>query len=493
MTVGGGARLSRAALWLSVSRTITALAMLMGVRAILVRTFDEADFGRFQKIMLLTGLLPLVLMAGVPKGIYYFMSLVADRRHFLVTALLLLAGLGLAGGAAVVVLAPGLAVRADRNPYLAAHAAIIGGHVALQVLWQFADPFLITTGRTRILCILIGASGAAGIAGVAAGAMAGTVGAVLTGLLAAYALQVAALLWLLARTPPDEVPPTPHCRTLITYILPIAATGLVVVLGRNADKLIGVELFPAEAYAVYSVGAMELPFVASVVYGAFSVLMPRWVRFLAGGNAAEFLESWRECTRKLALVVTPLFFGFAVFAGEFIAWLNTDRMAAATPIFRVYLLLLPIRILGLDVVLQSMNRNRDVLAGVVLGTVASFTFSILLFSLTGRMVFAAAGAVGAAWMFEFGWLAWRVRRASGIGWRGMVPGAPLARILAAGVLASGPAALALLPGLPRLVTMLAGGTIYVAVYGCLLRVFGALTQDDLALARSLLPAARRAG
>ncbi|NOY63316.1 MAG: oligosaccharide flippase family protein, partial [Gammaproteobacteria bacterium] len=139
-------------------------------------------------------------------------------------------------------------------------------------------------------------------------------------------------------------------REQLSYSLPLALSAIVGLVGRVLDRMVIAVNFTTNQFAVYSVGALELPLDAIFQKSVANVLRATFPPLVKEKKFAEIIEIWRASVRKLALVVLPTFVFLLFFSYEFITLLFTEEYAESVGIFRGYLLLVPLHMFVFSVI-----------------------------------------------------------------------------------------------------------------------------------------------
>ena len=80
----------------------------------------------------------------------------------------------------------------------------------------------------------------------------------------------------------------------LKYCLPLGISGYVGVMGKQLDKLLISYFFTPIDYAVYSRGAIQIPFITEIPAIINSILMPKYIKFYMKGNVNELLSLWHN-------------------------------------------------------------------------------------------------------------------------------------------------------------------------------------------------------
>ena len=163
----------------------------------------------------------------------------------------------------------------------------------------------------------------------------------------------------------------------LRYALPIAGNDTVGVLSRSVDRLVVLSFLRVETFAFYHVGAIEVP-VSLLLAAVVSVLVPEFSRLYKEQHLEEIAHLWREAIARLALVVVPLFFFLFFFADSVVAALYPEEYAKTQWIFRIFLLVLPLRIAVYNPLLVGMGKAQWALWGSMGDLALNLILSIAL-------------------------------------------------------------------------------------------------------------------
>lgn len=462
-----------------------ALTLQLALSIFLARFWSQDAFGSFLQVTMLVATLSPILFLGIPSSLYYFLPRYTGPRRdrVLVQSLVLLSALGAAGAAAIALSAAPLADALNNDhlaPAIRRFALVLLGllpaaiaHPLLVALHRYATATLVVSG-------VAAADVAVTVAAVLAGASLETLALALACLHLAVGVGVAAAVarlvgreGLRAVWPPDRALLAEQFR----YAVPFAASTHVGTLSRFLDRYVIGALFSPAVFAVYAIGAREVPVVPLVISSINIVLQQRFIELQQAGRAGDILATWQAAMRKQALLVVPLAALLFLLADPFVTLLYSERYRASVPVFRVYLLLLVVRVATWGAVLNALGRTRTLLAGALLAFAMTAAVGITLvrpLGILGPAVGAVVGPLAAA--------AFHLRRTEallGVSWRRIVPWATLARVGAAAVGAAGILApVAVRAGGPT--EALAVAVAYAVLFPALAAATGALRPGDLA-------------
>ena len=220
------------------------------------------------------------------------------------------------------------------------------------------------------------------------------------------------------------------------YGLPLAATGLAGTLGYQFDRLVvGVKFSPQE-FAVYALGAVEVPIGLLIAAAVSNVLLPRLTVLWRDGDRDALIAIWREATRKTSLVLLPLFAFMMAMSADLIRLLYGPGFSESVDVFRVYLLLLPLRIATWGLIPQAIGRTAVNLHASILILVANACVALALIGPLGTIGAAVAAPISALVAIAY-YLAW-LHSSARISIRALVPIRSIAATLGVSMLAAAP-------------------------------------------------------
>jgi O-antigen/teichoic acid export membrane protein len=418
------------------ARATEALAPLL-----ILYLMGESDVGAFAALMLLYRTVLVLLTAGFPRAVLYFLvdaspparRAIVRRLTRLNFALGALAGamfvlIGVFGPDALQGIGTSLAERVGRDPDpggiggTLAHLPLLAVFAVFDVPARLLPNILLAEQRPRasagvgvlyslgLACgTLVPAAAGLGVAGIVQGIAAfGVVYGVF------FSISVRRLY---ARVNADahaqiEAGSIPSTRELVRFSFPLGVTDIVNTLHTSLDLWLITMLFPLQSVAHYKAGAWQIPIITTVAYSVGSVYLPRFSGLYRAGRAREALEEWRESIHKVSLIVVPATLVFLVGAEEFCAIVFPDGYEPAAGVFRAYCFLTLGRVTAFGSLLLAAGRPRFVLQAAALTLSANAIISVALVFTVGFL----GPAVGTALSFvpSVYVYCWYIARASGV-------------------------------------------------------------------------------
>lgn len=455
----------------------------------LTRLVPKAQLGGLQQLGLIYGILSPLLIAGIPAALLYFIPRSDDParvRAWIGQAYLLLGAIGLAVSIAVLTLRVPLA-RGLGNPALADALVPYAPFAFFAFVTSVMPTALVSVRRAGLVAALNALGGALMLAAVVGAAVVwprtGPMAAALT---AASAATAVISIYAVRRTVGislrgDGV--RRGLRALLAYGLPLALTGLAGKFAFQFDRLVVSRDFSPALYAVYVIGAVELPITVIVQQSVNSVLIPALTRHYGRGDIAGLAALWRRAIRRTSLVLLPVFVFFMLTADATVQVLFGGSYARSAEIFRIYLLLVPLRVATYGLITQAIGRTR-----------INLTASFVLLAANAALVLALVGPLGLdgpalatvlATLVMAAYYLVRLRRVLDMSIGALFPWRVLAANLTFSALAGIPVLLLVLAGVEGALQLVVAGILYAPCYLALLVVGRRLEPEELGWCRRL--------
>lgn len=231
----------------------------------LTRLVSKDQLGAYQQLTLLYGIVSPLLVAGIPTALLYFIPRSKNRdetRSWVGTAYVVLGSLGLIFSATTALARVPIA-NALGNGQLSPVLLIYSPYPGLAFVASVLPPALVALGRAgrativgvsgsmlSVVCVLTSVAVAPNAMHIAAGLVIGQVCFTVVSVLTVAHVVGVRVTWrgIAGR-----------CQALLKFGVPLALTGLAGMLAFQFDRLVVSRNFSVALYAVYSVGAVELP------------------------------------------------------------------------------------------------------------------------------------------------------------------------------------------------------------------------------------------
>lgn len=146
-------------------------------------------------------------------------------------------------------------------------------------------------------------------------------------------------------------------KSLLFYSVPLGLGGAVSYLNMNLDKVVvSATQLPAE-FSVYINGAFEVPLIGMLTGAASAVILPEMVASLKAGKREEALGLWKSASVKCAILLFPITAFLWAVAPDLMITLFGPKYEGSAEVFRLYILLIPVRIGFFGVIYQSCGKS----------------------------------------------------------------------------------------------------------------------------------------
>jgi O-antigen/teichoic acid export membrane protein len=164
------------------------------------------------------------------------------------------------------------------------------------------------------------------------------------------------------------------------YSLPIGVAAIVGVLSSQIDKLVISRYFTPDVFAIFSVGAAELPFISIITNSVNAVILPEMNK---KSDTKAICELYSGAVRKNALILFPIFTFCLVFAPNIIEILYSAKYLDSVPFFRIYLISMPLRIATYGLLFQVFNKTKYIFVISLVTLLLNTIMSLIMIKLIG--------------------------------------------------------------------------------------------------------------
>lgn len=341
------------AMMLMIGRALGFLASFV-IPIVLVRLFDQSEFGTYKQLFLIFGTLFGIAQLGMAESLFYFLPARSERgSQYVLNAVLTLCA---AGGVCLVVLWAAKSAIASwlNNEALAGYMPLIGIYLLLMLMAVVLEIMMTACKRYLTASLAYALSDLSrAILYIAPVLLVGRLEWLLYGAIAFAAMRLAATLFYIRREYGVSVDSdTQLLRRQLAYAVPFGIAVVIEVLQANLHMYAVSFHFDAATFAVYAVGILQIPVFDLMMTSTANVMMVRMRERLHEGATHAVLQIWRDASRKLALIFFPLVGGLLVVADELIVVLFTGGYQRSVPVFMVWTLTLLLMALLTDAVLR---------------------------------------------------------------------------------------------------------------------------------------------
>ncbi len=213
----------------------------------------------------------------------------------------------------------------------------------------------------------------------------------------------------------------PSLKTLTLYAGTLSAIGVVDVVTVQIDKYLVAWFYKGQEhiFAVYSLGAFEIPLVGIVLAAVSAVIMPEFSRLVRENKSAQTITLLKATVERVNLILMPLFVFLLSCGFVLIPFLFGEEYRPSVMVFSIYLFLMPGRVLLNHPLLIAAGLQRFALYGRVIDLVLNILLALLLLPLLGYLAPAVSTVIatyGHKWFQII-----IIKRFLSISWRELYP------------------------------------------------------------------------
>lgn len=207
---------------------------------------------------------------------------------------------------------------------------------------------------------------------------------------------------------------------ILAVALPLGVSGILTAVSRDLAKWVVALMRTPEEYAVFSYGAMELPFINTLAGVLGTVVIVDMVRYAKENRLPQALRLFRRTASLTSYAIFPVMAFFLVAAEPFYRLLYPQSLLGAVPVFRVYLLILPARVVQYNQLLIAMGKSRGVMARSLISLTADILLSVVFVRLFGP-IGASFASVLALYIVTLPINLFLISRTAGVSWKQTLP------------------------------------------------------------------------
>jgi len=455
------------------------LQLVMGV--LMVRYLTKYDYGTFRQIMLISVLVSTTLAIGLPQSLSYFIPRASSSHEKKQLAFQVFIALSLLGAVAAFIcyLLRYRIGAGFNNQDLLYYSWIFSLFFLFLIPSKCAQPTLVALGRTNFASLLNVATAIVNFFFVIIPLILGKdLKIILISMLSVYIMKLIIVVYVLFRLEGGmpKLFDLPSLKAQFTYSSPLAGSLIVGVARKYIDQFIIAVFYSPVNFAIYSRGAFELPFVAILPHTLSTLMIPKIAEYQKDGKISNILYLWQESMRKVALVFFPLFVFTFIFAEQIITLLFTSEYLDSVSIFRIYLILIPFRIVAYRTILQAIGNTRPIFTAVCISLILSLVLGIVFERIFGLIGPAIAIVIGE--LTGSGYMLWQSKVNLKVSFSDLMP----VKRLFYPLLSSAIVGIMVLPlnflDYNASFVLVTSASLYCVVYILIMKVFNIFTEND---------------
>jgi len=349
------------AVLLSSGKVITMFTGMV-MAAILARLFTKVDYAAYKQTTLVYNFALPFLTLGFPSALYYFIPRNKGKERSVLTSnLILLLPIGIlfvlflwCGGSKLI-------ANFFKNPSLNQLLLVYTPYILLSLPVASLGACLIACKRVKtlvayntifkvvsLICI------------VSILILWRTPLAAISGIVISMCIMFVPALYLMYKSTGlgNWLPTKENMAEQINYSVPLGLSGLFGIASLYLDKLVVGKLCPPEQFAVYINGAMQLPFISMITGSVTAILIPEFAGMYQRKEYSEILSLWNRAMVKCSLIIFPIMIFLFIMAPSLMRILYSAAYEDSAIPFRIFLLLLPVKITSWGAIFMAAGKNK---------------------------------------------------------------------------------------------------------------------------------------
>lgn len=331
-------------IWISVGQFITfSFSILSGI--ILSRVFDLKEYGTYRQVMYAYNTMLVVFTLGLPRAYSYFLPKVsleeAKKISNKITKLFFFLGLLFSLS---IFFCSGVISNVLKNPELNTSLRIFSIVPIFMLPTMGVEGVLATYKKTELVALYNIITRFFMLISVALPVYLFNGGVNIAIIGFSFSSFVSFLLSMYLKNYPFKKVGhligvgTYKYKDIFKFSMPLLIANLWGMLLSSADQFFVSRYLGTESFAIYSNGAIELPFIPMIIGATATVLTPEFSRLIHEKNENRVFEIWDKVFSSTAIFIYPMIIFFLVYAEEVMILLYGDKYAVSGSVFRVFLI-----------------------------------------------------------------------------------------------------------------------------------------------------------
>ena len=158
--------------------------------------------------------------------------------------------------------------------------------------------------------------------------------------------------------------------------MPLYLATFAGLLSNYLDKLIVNVSSDEVTFAIFAVGAFEIPIFAMLSAAFSQQIFPKMVRLVEEDDEDQAKSLWMETTKKVSLITYPIILVVMIFAEQIIFFIYNENYTASVILFKTYLLVALFRNNSYGILLSAKGETK---------TITKISLMVLLFNLMSSL------------------------------------------------------------------------------------------------------------
>ncbi len=251
--------------------------------------------------------------------------------------------------------------------------------------------------------------------------------------------------------------------TMAKFSIPLGLATVFGTVTRQMANMIVSLLTSPEEFAIFANGAKEVPLIGIVTGSIGVVIMADMAQNVKQGDLNKALELFRKASVISATILLPVMVFLMIFAESFIYILYSSKYNASVLPFRIYLFMLPIRIVYYGSAFIALGRTKAILYRSFISLLLTAIIAYLLTKWIG-FIGAAIATVAVSYIWAIPYNLISLSKSFNCNSFYLIPFERIGRIILISVISLIPASVILISGLNYLATFICGLLLFGSIY-----------------------------
>lgn len=384
---------------MSQSRTTKVLALSSGqaltkiisiiASAVLARMLTLHDYATYRQTMLAYAFVAPLLTLSLPVALYYFMPQNQGKeRQILFENVLLLTMMGIVFTVFFICGGEKLLAMRFSNPDLESTLRILAPYSIAIFPAQAISACLIVRNRITLLTFYNVLSRFVLLVSI--------IGAciffktpdslVMTEVVVGFLILIPSLLIMFSSCSGKVgMPDRQRIIAMIKYSVPVGLSTMLGTITLQLDKMIVSSMCSPDEFAIYVNGAVEIPLIGIITGSMATVILHDMTKMCQQSQTEKALMLFHTAAIRSASILFPVACFLMATADQFIIILFSEKYLESVVPFRLYLFVLPLRIVFYSAAIMAMGKTNQILFRSILELVINAVLSIILVKYIGYM------------------------------------------------------------------------------------------------------------
>ena len=373
---------------LSSGKGLTAIIALISL-AVLSRILSMEQYATYRQTILAYAFIAPLLSLGLPQALLYFLPTEKHRkRGLLIDNLLLLTITGMLFS--IFLLSGGNQLLAWRfhNPELEETLKIFALYPIFMLPMGAIGACLVVQDRIKLLSVfnvlsrlfIVGLMITTCIIWKTASAT------IITEIATVTICSLIAIFIMLSTIPKDSwAPKLSSMKSILQYSIPLGLASMIGMISMQLDKFIVSSMCTLEEFSIFVNGAIEIPLISIITGSISSVILVDMRKLIDDNNIPAALSLFNQAAVKSATILFPTMVFLFVTATPFLTLIFSDKYSDSVLPFRLYLLLIPVRIVVFGAAFMALGKSKLILFRETVFIISNLVLSIILVNLFGYL------------------------------------------------------------------------------------------------------------